>query len=456
MGDFEHPLPPVFRWLDLVYLTGLAVSSPYWLCSRKARAKVTSAFRERIPPADPLSTPSTAAGGILIHGVSLGEINATRSLVEELRTRRPDLPVVISATTASGFERAHALYATPDRPGLAVARFPIDLSWAVRRFLTRCRPQVVVLMELELWPNFLHVCHQMDIPVIVVNGRLTEHSLRRYRAIGPLSRRMFQRVALLCVQDDTYRQRFIDAGAPRERVVVTGSMKFDTAQLGVNPADFARFCAELDLLPPSGPLWVCGSTGPGEEELCLRVYGELRRRHPTLRLALVPRRPERFTDVAGLIERLTGQPPVRRSTRTPGPRDRVLLGDTLGELRLFYAAADVVFVGRSLLDLGPQQHGSDMLEAAALGKPVLVGPFTGNFADAMRQLRGAQAVLEVGSADALRDELARLLDNPDDALQLGRRAQAAVRAGQGATARHADVILRRVVSPTETSNLPRD
>lgn len=442
---------PVFRWIDCVYLGGLALSSPYWLVSRQARAKVLSAFRERIPPSPAPSCDDSPAGdpcgGILIHAVSLGEINATRSLVAELRRRRNDLPVVVSATTAAGFDRARSLYATPPQRGLHVTRFPLDFSWAVTRFLRRYRPQVVVLMELELWPNFLHACDQLSIPVVLVNGRLTQHSLRRYRCIAPVARRMLRRVHLLCVQDETYRRRFIEAGAPPDRVLVTGSMKFDTAQLTVAADDLHRFQREIGLPPhpgPPSPLWVCGSTGPGEEDACLNAFLRLRQRHPTLRLAIVPRKPERFDEVAQLIAQRTGHAPVRRSARTPGPDDRVLLGDTLGELRLFYAAADVVFVGRSLVDLGPKQHGSDMLEAAALGKPVVVGPFTGNFADAMQRLREADAVVEVASADELHDRVLHLLDHPDQAAAMGTRAADAVRRGQGATALHADHILRCV------------
>lgn len=436
------------NWLDLIYLLGVGVSSPYWLLVGKARAKVLGAFRERVPPpapSSPLPPPGGVAagsgkGGVLIHAVSLGEINATRTLVSELRARRPGLRVTVSATTTTGYARATELYG--GEGGVAVDRYPLDVSWAVRRFLDRHRPGVVVLMELELWPNFLRECERRGIEVVLVNGRLTAHSLRHYRWIGPVARGMFRRVGVLCVQDETYRRRFVEAGAPAERVVVTGSMKFDTAQLAVEGAKVEALRREVGLVG-GGKVWVCGSTGPGEEREILGVYRRLRGEVAGLRLVLVPRKPERFEEVAGLIGEM-GFEVVRRSAKAPGREDAVVLGDTVGELRTFYALADVIFVGRSLVDLGPKQHGSDMLEAAALGKAVVVGPFTGNFADAMEQLRRGGGVVEVADGSGLEREVGRLLRDAGAAGALGEAARRLVEGGRGATSRHADVILRRV------------
>jgi 3-deoxy-D-manno-octulosonic-acid transferase len=433
--------------LDLIYLGGLIGSSPYWLLKGSARAKVLSALRDRT--ARGLVTSSTEVGAgptVLIHAVSLGEINATRTLVEELLKRQPGLNLVVSATTVAGYGRAMELYG--NKPRLTVARYPLDFTASVSRFLEHYMPDLVVLMELELWPNFLRLCRRSDIPVVLVNGRLTGHSLRRYKLIGPVARRMFASLSRLCVQDELYRERFLQVGARPQDTLVTGSMKFDTAAI----APSAELTCEIRTsfsLGEQEPVLVAGSTGPGEEELIVGVYRELLKRHPALRLLVVPRKPERFDDVAGLLEGL-GCKVIRRSKGIAEARGEgepaVLLLDTLGELRSAYALGTVVVVGRTLLDLGPAQHGSDMIEPAALGKPVIVGRYTQNFADPMHLLKQHKAIIQIkAEGEPLAGELAQRLDDllsrPEEARAMGERAVATCRLGVGATGRHAEVIL---------------
>lgn len=427
---------------DIAYFTGLAVSAPVWLALPKARKKVLEALKNRLGHGE--GRPALTGPRVLIHAVSLGEINATRTLVMELCARDAQLRVVITATTTAGHTRALELYGKD--PRVSVERFPLDFTRATTRLLDRAKPDVVVLMELELWPNFLRLCRERSIPVILVNGRLTNHSLKRYKFIAPVARAMFRSLATLCVQDETYRDRFISVGADPAKIKVTGTMKFDTAQLAQDPARPAALAAAMSL-SPGEPLLVAGSTGPGEEQIALDAYRQLLPSHPTLRLAVVPRQPNRF-DEAATIMAGNGLPVLRRSGKLSGPpairlTDKpVLLGDTLGELRDFYALATVIFVGRSLVDLGPKQHGSDMIEACALGKPVVVGPFTGNFADAMRLLKRNRAILEIDGPDQLFPTLQSLLNNPEESAALSTRAKTTVVEGQGATARHADEVVR--------------
>jgi 3-deoxy-D-manno-octulosonic-acid transferase len=228
-------------------------------------------------------------------------------------------------------------------------------------------------------------------------------------------------------------------------------MKFDTAQVADRVEGDDELATDVGLFPGAEPIWVCGSTGPGEEEILLHTYRQLLAKHSRLRLVIVPRKPERFDEVAALVEGMKFQC-VRRS-RTFGPMKApvptpgsaivppVILGDTMGELRKFYSLADVVFVGRSLLDLGSRQHGSDMIEPAALGKPVIVGPYTGNFAEAMNKFRAADAVMEVAPDEhALAQTVSVLLYSPDQATTMARRAQAVCVKERGATLRHAEVI----------------
>ena len=439
---------PGINGYDLAYSILLGLSSPVWLAAPKARRKVFKALRERmgngLPPRDP------ARPAVMIHAVSLGEMNATRALVKSLAERRPDLDFVVSTTTETGYARGRELYGAG--PRVAVIHYPLDFSPAVRRVLDGQRPSLVVLMELEVWPNFLRHCERAGVPVVLVNGRLTPSSYRHYRWAGPVARRMFRRLVEICVQDETYEQRFLALGAPRDRVRVTGTMKFDNAQVA-DRIDGAEDLAQAVGLQPGGErIWVCGSTGPGEEEVVLRAYRDLLPSRPGLRLVIVPRHPQRFDEVASLIEReefpllRRSAPPSALGTRHSAMAP-VVLGDTMGELRKFYSLAAVVFVGRSLVDLGPRQHGSDMIEPAALGKPVVVGPFTHNFAEPMNLLRGAGAVEVVNDGDQLRETLSRLLSDPTAAREMGRRAQEVVRREQGATARHVEVILKHLPVP---------
>jgi 3-deoxy-D-manno-octulosonic-acid transferase len=366
-------------------------------------------------------------------------MNATRELVKQLQQVRPDLHVVITTTTVTGFDRGRQLYG--GKSTVTLARFPLDFTVAVNRLLNTMTPCLIVLMEGEIWPNFLRQCERRKIPVLLVNGRISEAAFARYRKIKFITRQMLRRLAGICAQDAVYADRFIALGAPRDRIQITGTMKFDTAQIASKVDGDSTLEGELRLGTGEVPIWVCGSTGPGEEEILLGAYRTLLITHPTLRLVIVPRKPERFDEVAAIIQS-AGFPLVRRSSHVPCAGNSVVLGDTMGELRKFYSLANVVFVGRSLVNLGSRQWGSDMIEPAALAKPVVVGPWTHNFAEAVRSFKTAQAIVEVTGESALVKTIDRWINDTTEAAELGRRAQEVVRENQGATARHVAVILR--------------
>ena len=435
----------VINGYDIAWGALVGASAPVWLLVPKARRKVLRALSERMGRG--VSRDVSAGPAVMVHAVSLGEIDATRALVQQLAHARPGLRFVISTTTDTGSARARELYGTD--PKVTLIRYPLDFSAAIARVLDGLRPDLVVLMELEVWPNFLRHSERRNIPVVLVNGRLTESSYRNYRRGKPLVAPMFRRLAAVCAQDETYAKWFVDLGAPPTRVRVTGTMKFDTAPPPGDVAGAAELAAAVGLPPGAGPVWVCGSTGPGEEEQVLAAYAGLRGRFPGLRLVVVPRHPERFDEVADLVRR-KGLALVRRSApsspaagATSGATSDppVILGDTTGELTKFYSLADVVFVGRTLLDLGPRQRGSNMIEPAALAKPVVVGPWTQNFTDAMRHFRAAGAIKVVEDGPALERALADVLAAPAESTAMGRRAQEVVRHQQGATARNVAVIL---------------
>ena len=439
---------------DIAYGLGLGLASPFWLLKSSGRRKVFKALGQRMGRVDSRADPSSPA--VMIHAVSLGEMNATRALVAKLREARPGLQFIISTTTETGFSRGTELYGAA--PDCRLIRYPLDFTPAVARVLDGLKPSLVVLMELEVWPNFLRQCQKRRIPVLLVNGRLTESSYRNYRIAKPLTAAMFRRLALVCAQDQAYADRFMALGAARDRVRVTGTMKFDNAQVADRIDGADELAAAVGLRLGTDAIWVCGSTGPGEEQIILDAYRELLPDYPALRLVIVPRHPERFDEVAQLIER-AGFPLTRRSSPVPqssvstadSPRCPVVLGDTMGELRKFYSLAHVVLVGRTLLDLGPRQHGSDMIEPAGLAKPVVVGPFTGNFAEVMNAFRAADGIREVRQPGEVAATIRRLLTEPGGAAEVGRRAQDVVRREQGATQRHVELILQHFGPPAGAS-----
>jgi len=464
-------MPPLL--MDLFYIPLAILYLPLLLYQMIAQKKNRRGWRERFGFVKPRVEHRPC---IWIHAVSLGEVNATRSLVAEIEKRLPAYEIVISATTDTGFASACKHYHPKQ-----VFRYPLDFSFAVRRALNRIRPSAIVLMELEAWPNFVAIARDRNIPIGIANGRITEdRSMRRFRKpiVRSLARRMFAGIRWTAAQDETYAGRFEELGMPKDRVFVTGTMKYDSAVIADSVPGTGPL-AEALAIDEDKPLLVAGSTGPGEEELLLNAYEQLRANHPGLQLAVVPRKPERFEEVAQLIaargfacRRRSQCPdlPVRPSEETPTihglqpvrpRRDQsadehasqegrvpcssrrvsmgnptVILGDTMGELRKFYALAGAVFVGRSLVPMG----GSDLMEVAGLGRPMCFGPHVENFTDVAAQLTGADAAVQLSHANDLVLVLGRLLADRDDAAAMGGRAQEVVRRNTGATRKTVDLL----------------
>lgn len=430
--------------LNLVYFIAAGAYLPFLLYQMIALKKNRRGWGQRLGG---ISWRVGRPRCIWVHAVSLGEVNATRALVSEIESRFPDFVVAISATTDTGYAAAKRLY--PDK---LVFRYPLDFSFAVRRTLARVRPAAIVLMELEVWPNLIDLAASIGVPVCVANGRITaEKSMRRFRlpVVRGLARRMFSQIAWVAAQDETYAARFRELGVPADCVHTIGSMKYDTAVVGDSVAGDAELAAAIGI-DRTAPLVVAGSTGPDEEAIALDAFESLRQVHPALQLAIIPRKPERFDEIARLIES-RGFACIRRSAcrdgappPTAGGASRVFLGDTMGELRKFYALATVVFVGRSLVPLG----GSDLMEVAGLGRPMCFGPHVENFAEVAGQLLAAGAAVQIApatldratAASALSTELSRLLKSPEAARAMGRRAQEIVRCNTGATARTVELL----------------
>ena len=395
------------------------LSSPVWVTTMAVRGKLRTDWPARLGRCDPW--PRTRRDGqlvprVLVHAVSVGEVNAVRELVADLAK---DHEVAVSVTTDTGMVRARSVFSAPVR----VVRYPFDFSGAVRSVLDAVQPDVVALAELELWPNFTQACECRGIPIAIVNGRLSERSFRRSLKVRPLLSPMFRRVAAVGAQTDDYAARFRAMGVAHERVQVVGTMKWDTARLAdtVEGADALAAAMGIDR---TKPLVVAGSTEPLEHAL-------LRDAVPAgVQLLCAPRKPEWFD---GAARDLAGC--ARRSTGACGSATGRFLLDTIGELRLAYALADVVVVGRSFGEL----HGSDMIEPVALGKATVIGPRWGDFAEP------AQALLEAGGLmQAERGELAAalagLLNDPAHRARMAQAGRAVIRARQGATARNAAMV----------------
>jgi len=376
---------------------------------------------------------------IWIHAVSVGEVNATRRLVDELQRDRPTADIVISATTDTGMERARSIYS--DR---VVFRYPLDFSRVVSRVLARIKPTLIVLVELEIWYHLVQQARGANIPVVVVNGRLSERSVRRFGLIGPVARSMFGALSAVAVQDEEIAARFRKMGVPADRCAVTGSLKWDTAEVTDRVKGQDEIATALGI-DGERPVVVAGSTGPGEEAMLLDAYRRVRDVVPQVQLVLVPRKPERFNEVAARI-RSAGFTCVRRSecpdgtARSPDGND-VWLVDTMGELRKLYALATLGFVGRSLVPMG----GSDPMEVAALGKPILIGPHTANFRQAVSALAAGGGLRVIAGEAELATELIAALEAAASLRVMGECARRTVVQHQGATQK--TVALLREISP---------
>jgi 3-deoxy-D-manno-octulosonic-acid transferase len=413
---------------DCCYAVAAFVTMPVWLVRMALKGKLRTDWPARLGRGE--SFARTSRPRVVIHAVSVGEVNAIRGLVARLAGDRLRPEVVVSTTTDTGFRRAQELFAAEHR----VVRTPFDFSPAVRSWFDRIEPDVLILVELELWPNMTRVAESRGIPVVVVNGRLSDRSIKGYRRARAFVGAMFARATTVLAQNRTYADRFLELGAPE--VLVTGNMKWDSVAIADAVPGSAQLAAELGLeLEPGRPLIVAGSTEPGEELL-------LRDALPgNARLLIAPRKPEWFDGVAANLPGC-----VRRSVAKAGgakgsPDTRFFVLDTIGELRMAYALADVVVMGRSFGKL----YGSDPIEPASLGKPVVIGPRVADFREVVEAFAAGKGIEQVDAAK-LKATLAELCASTSRRMILAAKGREVIRREQGATARTAEVILAMLSS----------
>ena len=410
--------------LNLLYLAAWLLLAPWMLLRKKPMRGLKAKCLGRV--ADPRFDPARPV--VWFHGVSVGEIHLLRQVVARFRQRFPDWQCVVSTTTNTGYDEARKHFAD-----LAVIHWPLDFTWAVNSALRTIKPTLVVLSEGEVWPNFLGAAKRQGVKIALINGRMSPRSAKRFRRFRWLLAGVFARLDWIGAQNDEYRRHYESLGAGR--VVTAGNIKYD----GVNvERRNTRTDAMRTLLGISSDalVWVAGSTQDPEEAIAVEIYRRAKANHPTLRLLLVPRHPERFDDVARLLER-SGLPFVRRSalSETAIPADAIILVDTIGELSAIWGLADLAFVGGSL---DGKRGGQNMIEPSAYGAAVLFGPHTWNFKQTVADLLARDAAVQVQDAIALENAVARLLCDASERQRLGAAARAFVLSQQGATERTLD------------------
>lgn len=358
---------------------------------------------------------------IWIHAVSVGETLAAIPLIKALKNTYPQHPILVTNMTVTGAARVKSAFGD----SVLHAYIPYDLPDAVNRFLSRIQPKIAVILETEIWPNLFAACKQHAIPLIITNARLSEKSLQGYRRISSLTREMLSAVSFLASQGKADAERFVELGLPREKMTVTGNLKYD---LEIPESIHEKSKALRQQLGNDRPIWIAASTHSTEDEIMLAAHRRIREKFPRALLILVPRHPDRFDQVEVLIKQ-QGFQMVRRSRGDVcTPDTEVYLGDTMGEMLLLYATSDIAFVAGSFVQVG----GHNILEPAALSKPVLSGPILFNFTEISQKLLSANGLIIVNNPDELADKVQQLFSDENYRKKIGDNARRVVDENRGA------------------------
>ncbi len=372
--------------------------------------------------------PPASWGGLWVHAVSVGEVQAILPLVRQMLDQSPAIPITLTTTTPTGSARVR------EQLGDQVFHvyMPYDLPPALTGFIRRVRPRALLMVETEIWPNLLHLCRRHDIYTLLANARLSENSARRYARLGSFTHQTFAAIDHIAAQAEADAARFRGLGVPAGRVSVTGSIKFDIRI----PASLDEQVEVLRRDWGGRPVWVAGSTHEGEDERVLFAHHRILARFPQALLLLVPRHPERFERVAGLCKRERLGVVRRSQGEACGPDTQVYLGDTMGELPVLLGSADVAFIGGSLVPTG----GHNMLEASAQGVAVCFGPHVFNFATISRMLIDEGAACQVDDEAALADRVIAWFEDASARAEVGENGRRVVRQNRGALQRLVDLV----------------
>lgn len=420
------------RVFDILYACALVMASPWLLWRAIFRSRNRRGWGQKLFGLVPPRRSQNPC--VWLHAVSVGEVNLIQPVIDGLRKRRPNLEFVISTTTEAGFDLAQQKYHDH-----SVLFCPFDFSWAIKRVIGRLRPDLIVLAELEVWPNLIATAQANEIPVAVVNGRLSESSFRGYRRFGWLLGSTFRKLTSVSASTQAYADRFAKLGTPKSRIQVTGSTKFDGVPMD-RKNEKTRELVKLARLEPDDFVMVAGSTQPGESLLVAKIYQKLVSEFSNLRLILVPRHPETCSSVQKVLQSsgLSVKLRSKMDSEQPSGVD-VILVDVIGELSAWWGCANVAFVGGSMGGtVGANRGGQNMIEPAAYGVPVSFGPDTRNFREIVTQLLDADAATAVDDEQSLAEFFRRVITEPAWAVQMGMRARKLVVQHAGASDRTVD------------------
>ncbi|MBI4834695.1 MAG: 3-deoxy-D-manno-octulosonic acid transferase [Planctomycetes bacterium] len=419
--------------INIIYILAIIIVLPYYLVKFITTPSARMGLWQRFGFIPKIDKPS-----IWLHGASVGELKSVELLIEKLLTDYPDYAIVLSSLTPTAQSLIRKKY-----PNSLCIFFPIDLSWVVKRALRRINPRLIILLEQEIWPNFIRAASGMKIPVLLLNARITEKSFNRYSKSGLIFKPSLAMLSHFGVQDETYAQRYAQLNVPKERITVTGNMKYDMIK---NPpaerdsAPLRKLQDEMGIRDKDIVL-IAGSTSAPEEEILLDIYSNLKATISNLKLILAPRHPERFCEVESLIKS-KGFACLKRSKPSNNEQltsnNYVIFLDTMGELSMIYSLASIVFVGGSLIDRG----GQNMLEPAALGKPVIFGSFVYNFRESADLLVKAGAGFMVKDKEELLHKLKELLSDLTRLKETGKKGIDVIASQQGATEKNLAIIKR--------------
>ena len=415
----------MFLFYEIAYFVFVVLNIPFLLF----RGKWHNRFWMRFGFWPAQEKPLEGGGNIWIHAVSVGEILAVQRMIDGLQQRFPEYGFVISTVTKTGYALAREKF-----QGKRVIYAPLDFGFSVKSYIRRIRPRIYIAAETEIWPNLFRQLYKSGVPVVLVNGRISQKSFLLYRCISFFLKSVWPSLQLLCVQSSDDAKRFEALGVAPQMITVTGNMKFDGIEaetaMNAEEAGFAKDAA----------VWVAGSTHPGEEAIVLDVFASLKKKYPDLGLVLAPRHIERCAQIDGIIRRKGFEPVYfSKRSRVLGPQD-VLLVDTIGHLRRLYSIAKIVFVGKSLCGYG----GQNIIEPASFAKPIIVGMHMENFRDIFAMFLKNAAVIQVADVRQLKRQAEAVLADPQQAFQLGAAAYDIVRNFQGSTERTCEMIARRL------------
>lgn len=436
----------MYSLYSILVLILAVVASPWFIYQAVRYKKYVGSLGQRMGYL-PVSFNMDGDESIWVHAVSVGEVLTARPLISELKRRYPNLRMFLSTTTMAGQQLARRSVQDVD----AVFYFPFDFGFVIRRTLNLVRPKLFIMMETEIWPNLLRECRARGVKTAVVNGRLSARSFPRYRLIRPMMRRVLDHIDRFLVQSEESARRFIDLGADPARVVVTGSLKFDS--LEVSPTALQARARDRVLryfrVSSSRPVIVAGSTMKGEETSVLKAFRRVRSTMPNALLVLAPRNPERFSE-AEQLARAEGWKVARRSDLAidAEPRVDIVILDTIGELATIYQIGTIVFVGGSLVPTG----GHNVLEPAVFGKPIVFGPHMQNFLEIADAFVTNGAGVQLENDEQLEQVFVELMGDPVRRARLGAAARALVEANRGANQKSVAVLSQLL--PQETRAYP--